>query len=392
MRVAFDISQTGATKAGCGYLAHSLGEELAKQPSLDMNFLRTFGASFWDPANPDLTISGRDGEDGYRAGFAEPAEAAAFWNQSGPALAEALGKPDIIHCNNFHSPPPMPGVKQIYTLYDMTVFDCPQYTTNGNRTVCMRGIMHAACNADAMIAISEASKANFLDYFPYDPDRITVVPLGSRFAGQVSEVRPAKVPGGKRFILAVGTIEPRKNFDVLLQAFRSLADQQDVMLVIAGKVGWNMESFDLGPAALGLDDRVRLLSYVSDEELAWLYANCTAFVYPSLWEGFGLPVLEALSRGCAVVSSDATSLPEVTGEAALLFDPASPEALADRITLLLNDEPARAALRQRAQRQAARFSWASAARLTLDVYQRVLASPPRARRSQEPALASAAIQ
>jgi glycosyltransferase involved in cell wall biosynthesis len=382
MKVAFDISQTGATKAGCGYLAYSLGQELARQPSLDLTFLRTFGPFFWDPANLDLTVPGGDG---YLAGYAEPVEAAAFWGQSAPALAEALNGPDIIHCNNFYSPAPIPGIRQVYTLYDMTVFDCPQYTTDGNRSVCMRGIMHAACNADAMIAISEASKAGFLDYFPYDPDRITVIPLGSRFAGPIAGARPAKVPNGRRFILAVGTIEPRKNYDILLQAFRRLADQQDVMLVIAGKVGWNMESFDLGPTAIGLGERVRLLSYVSDEELAWLYEHCTAFVYPSLWEGFGLPVLEALSRGCAVISSKATSLPEVTGEAALLFDPARPDELADRIALLLNDEPTRVLLRQRAKQQAALFSWASAARLTMDVYQRVLELPPRTRRPQRPA-------
>ena len=378
MKIAFDISQTGATKAGCGYFAYALANELlAAGKTLDLSLLRTFGSAWWDPENEAIDFSGADAPARYAAGFADHGDATKFWTAKPDAIREALGCPDIIHANNFFSPPPISGTRQVYTLYDMTVFDCPQYTTESNRVVCMQGIMHAACNADALIAISEYTKSNFLDYFPFAEDRVTVVPLASRFSQASRSERPASVAAKSRFVLAVGTVEPRKNYDLLLQAFGLLSREADLTLIIAGRIGWNMDDFALTPTALGLGKRVKLLSYVSDEELAWLYANCVAFVYPSLWEGFGLPALEALSRGCAVISSNATSLPEVVGNAGLLFDPSSAQDLADKIMMVVDHPEERNRLKRQAPAQAARFSWQKVATSVLRVYEQVAARPQR---------------
>jgi glycosyltransferase involved in cell wall biosynthesis len=381
MKIAFDISQTGKSKAGYGWFAYSLAHELAQRPeSCEMTFLRTFGLSWWDSANMDLTIPTDGAEAHYRAGFALQEEATRFWAQNPKELREQLGAPDIIHSNNFFSLPQIPDTRQVYTLYDMTAFDCPQYTTEANRSVCLRGIFKAACNADAIIAISEFTKKSFLDYFDYDPERITMVPLGSRFSSTSERKLPEKLRLGERFILAVGTIEPRKNYDLLLEAFRGLARHDPgVTLVIAGRLGWNMESFELGPQALGVGNRVRIMFDVSDPELAWLYAHCVAFVYLSNCEGFGLPVLEALSNGCAVITSNAASLPEVAGRAALYFHPSSAENLMHCMITLIENTSERERLKSLARSQAIRFSWRSTASLVREAYESVLAMPPRSR-------------
>ena len=178
------------------------------------------------------------------------------------------------------------------------------------------------------------------------------------------------------FWLAVGTIEPRKNYGLLLEVYAQLiADLSGHVspLCIAGQAGWIESSLAPRIRQLGLDDRVHCLGFVEDRELAALYRACFGFVYPSLYEGFGLPVVEALACGAAVVAMRSTSLPEVVGEAGMLVAPQSPAAYLGAMKQLLLEPSRRADLRAAAPQQAARFSWQRSAERLLDLYQSVAA-------------------
>ena len=170
---------------------------------------------------------------------------------------------------------------------------------------------------------------------------------------------------------------PHKNLARLLEALALLPADRRPMLVVPGYPTWYETELRERAAALGVIDDVRFLAWVEAAELEALYALADCFVFPSLYEGFGLPVLEAMSRGVPVACSDRSSLPEVAGDAALLFDPESPPAIADAIERLLVDEALAARLREAGRAQAARFTWEATARGTLASYERALAEARR---------------
>ena len=164
------------------------------------------------------------------------------------------------------------------------------------------------------------------------------------------------------FVLNVGTIEPRKNLTRLIEAYARAPRRKEFDLVIAGGPGWMYDDIYHAPEKFGVSERVRFLGFVPDETLPALYSLCTCFVYPSLYEGFGLPVLEALACGAPVVTSKTSSLPEVAGAAAVLIDPRDTEDLAAALARVLEDGSLRTELAQRGLKQARRFSWEASAR------------------------------
>jgi glycosyltransferase involved in cell wall biosynthesis len=176
-------------------------------------------------------------------------------------------------------------------------------------------------------------------------------------------------------MLYVGTVQPRKNLERLIEAFAmatashtgASGGEQPLLLAIAGRRGWLSEAIDRRVAQLGLGGRVRFLDYVPDEDLPGLLSGATAFAFPSLYEGFGLPVLEAMACGAPVLTSTTSSLPEVAGDAAMLVDPTDTAAIAAALARLIADEPLRAELRARGLARAALFSWERCARETLAV-------------------------
>jgi glycosyltransferase involved in cell wall biosynthesis len=173
------------------------------------------------------------------------------------------------------------------------------------------------------------------------------------------------------FILSVGTVQPRKNYGRLVEAFHRL-DESDLTLAIAGGKGWLDDPLYRQIEALGLGERVRLLGFVDDADLPALYSAARVFAFPSLYEGFGLPPLEAMACGVPVVASRASSLPEVIGEAGLLVDPLDVEALASALRRALEDEDLRHTLISRGLAQARRFSWAESAQQLRGHYTRLL--------------------
>ncbi len=390
MRIGYDVSQTGTEKAGCGHMADSLLEAMvAATDTNDYIVYPTFGDRYWDLLGPEATR--RFTQEHVQLGLMHetPADAERFWRAPPADLEHQLGHPDVIHSNNFFCPSGLRHARLVYTLYDLSFFDHPDWTTEHNRQVCFDGVFRASLEADLIVAISAFSRDHFLRVFPhYPPNRVRVVHLGSRFstpsADTTAEPSPPLALDLTDFFLFVGTLEPRKNPVMLVRAYERYVKQCTGVpkpLVLAGGRGWLTESLDEEIRGQGVADRVHRLGYVDDDTLAWLYRNCRAFVYPSRFEGFGLPVLEAMGHGAAVITSANSALPEVIGDAGLLVDAEDEAALANALEALATDDARCGELRRRALERAARFSWRRAADQVLSCYDDVIAMEKRARSS-----------
>jgi len=382
MKIGFDVSQTGSRKAGCGFVADSLITALTRlDPENAYILYPHFGGDFRDPdalrttrridrANVSRIPVGRTSLEGKR-----------FWREMTPEKEVSLGSPDIIHANNFFCPIGLSHARLVYTLHDISFLRYPEFTTEQNRWICFNGVFKASLYADVVLAVSTYSRESFLDVFPhYPPERIEVIELGSRFAPDRPLTRPSPPELSRRFgagfWLSVGTLEPRKNLRRMLRAFAEYRQGTDdpLPLVLAGGRGWMEEDLETYIGALGLTNDVTPLGYVSDDELAWLYRNCHAFVYPSLYEGFGLPVLEAMTLGAAVITSNVSSLPEVAGDAALYVDPSNTSDITRAFKRLAGDGDLRERLKAMAVEQSRKFSWERSAARILAVYRRLMAS------------------
>lgn len=381
MHIGFDISQTGSGKAGCGYFAQALIQYLVDiAPQHRYSLFPSFGDFYFDALMPIRNpYPGHDVHYGPRHLTRETARA--FWGRE--QVEAALGQPDIIHSNNFWCPVQLGSSRLFYTLYDMSFAVEPAWTTEANRIGCFEGVFRSSLAADWVVAISEASRNHYLQVFPHFPEeRIRIIHPCSRFPDSEQQgQRPkalAGVPEGE-FWLSVGTIEPRKNQRRLADAYARYRAQggAPMPLVFAGGKGWLMDDFQRHLEELGIAADVVMTGYVSDEELIWLYRNCYANLYPSLFEGFGLPVLEGMQFGAATLSSNSTSLPEVAGEAAVLLAPDDTEGWALAMLQMAANRAERDRLRDAATKQAARFSWKDSANQLLKLYEEALASPKR---------------
>jgi len=377
-RIGFDVSQTGPEKAGCGWVADSLIRHLTElDDSSRYRLYRSFGGDYWGSDGPEATrhldltnvCTGLEHTTHH--------EARKFWQNPKQDFEAALGYPDLVHSNNFHCPTGLTTARLVYTLYDLHFLDHPEWTTEKNRQICFEGVFTAGLYADLVIAISEASKSHFLRVFPHYPaERIEVVHLACRLRDRPPMPTPTSLLHleGRRFLLNVGTIEPRKNQGRLLEAFASFTDagSESLLLVMAGGSGWLSHEVEDWLADVRLKDRVVRLGYVSDDELLWLYRNCFAFVYPSLAEGFGLPVIEAASQGAPVIASKVPAIVEVAGESVLLVDPRSPTDIRSAIDRLVNNEELRRTIGEAGRAHVKRYSWKSSAERVLELYDLVL--------------------
>jgi glycosyltransferase involved in cell wall biosynthesis len=282
-------------------------------------------------------------------------------------------KIDLFHATD-HLLPRLARVRSVFTLHDLVFRFYPHTHKTLNRwflTLMMPRFLEAA---DAVIAVSEHTKRDAIQTYGIDDAKITVIYEGvhARFRRESADSMAAvrhRYGLPDRYVLSVGTIEPRKNLTSLLEAYRSLRNgEPEFGLVIVGKKGWLYADFFRRLHELGLENEVVFPGFVPDEDLPALYSAADLFVFPSLYEGFGLPVLEALACGTPVVASNAASLPEVAGDAALLVDPSNVEALVRAMQDVLNSSALQEDLRARGPRQAAKFTWQRAARETLAVY------------------------
>lgn len=379
MHIAYDISQTGSGKAGCGFFADAMVRALLHISSDRFTLFPTFGDFWFDPGMPEDNPYPSE-RSAYGPRHAERQSAGAFW--SAPELDDALGNPDLVHANNFWCPTQLKRAKVIYTLYDLNFAEHPEWGTETNRIGCFDGVFRAAAAADWVVAISEASRDHYLRVFPQFPlERIRVIYPCSRFMDAERTGNPPNVAGiePQKFWLSVGTIEPRKNQRRLVEAYAQYlrAGGEPMPLVLAGGKGWLMSDFEDAIRQLGVRDQVIFTGYVSDDELIWLYRNCFANLYPSLFEGFGLPVLEGMQFGAPVLCSNASSLPEVAGDAAIQLPPFDVAAWTEAMLSLSKAPERRDGMIAASRVQAARFAWSDGAKALLALYQEAAASPKR---------------
>ncbi|MBN1180155.1 MAG: glycosyltransferase family 4 protein [Anaerolineae bacterium] len=292
-------------------------------------------------------------------------------------LSAALEGVDVFHASAV-LPWRQPGAANVITIHDLSALQFPELHTPNNRELHRRACRFAQEEADSVIVVSEATRRAVVADLGIPAQRVYVVyngvdaafrPLADREAVVRTLAPFGLVPG--QYILHVGTLEPRKNLERLVSAYAGVRQALSSLaptLVLVGAKGWGYRSLFERVDALGLAGHIRFLDWVPAEALLALYNGAVLFVYPSLYEGFGLPPLEAMACGVPVLASDAASLPEVVGEAGLLLPPEDTTAWTDAIVALLRDPARRDALRQAGLARAARFSWARAARETLAVY------------------------
>jgi glycosyltransferase involved in cell wall biosynthesis len=268
--------------------------------------------------------------------------------------------------------------KRVVTLHDATALLHPDTHTLLDNFLYRVYIPAGLRNVDAVITLSESAKRDLRRFLRFPAGRIHVVPLAaerafSPLAADVVRSTLARHQLEPGFVLYVGALEPRKNVPTLLRAFARLRREvPGVRLVIVGAPRWKFSAIPRVLDELRLRDAVQFTGYVADADLPALYSAASVFCFPSLAEGFGLPVLEAMACGTPVVCSNASALPEVAGDAAVLVEPTDAEAIAVALKRVLQQPETAAQLRQQGLARAARFSWERTATETLDVYSRVL--------------------
>jgi glycosyltransferase involved in cell wall biosynthesis len=273
------------------------------------------------------------------------------------SIVLARRRPGVFYSPGFNAPPTCP-VPFVFTVFDLIHLQIPEESGIGKRLYYQLHVKPAVKRARAVLTGSEYSKEQIVEWSGVGPDQVVVIQgaAGEEFTpdGEIHEP-------GYPYVLYVGNHKPHKNLGRLVQALARLGRGHSLRLVLAGAVEPDL----LGLArSLGVADRLVFLGRVPDERLPALYRGALAFVFPSLHEGFGLPPLEAMACGTPVVSSLATSLPEVVGDAALPVDPLEVDSIASGIDRIVGDEQLRSDLRARGLSRAARFSWDEAARRT----------------------------
>lgn len=290
------------------------------------------------------------------------------------------GKCDVVHSPDFVSPPHRQGA-DVITVHDLSFLMLPECAEPKLAAFLGKTVPRAALRADRIIAVSEQTKLDVVRLLGVSPNKVAVAYNGveSRFRpfrdadGEARLQRELGLPS--RFILHVGTLEPRKNLKRLVEAYGAIAGEvEGVALVLAGRKGWLYEPIlqaarEVNSAGKG--GRVVLADYVSDSDLPLLYNMAEVFAYPSLYEGFGLPVAEALACGVPTLVSAGGALEEVAGDAAMKVDPRSTEEIASALLTSLKDEDLREKLRHDGPPQVRRFTWEAAARRVLEVYREV---------------------
>jgi glycosyltransferase involved in cell wall biosynthesis len=289
------------------------------------------------------------------------------------AVVGMLGRGDIVHPTWY--PPALERLPRrarlVTTVFDMIPERFPELSVrSADATRRKRAWVEAS---DHVLVISEHTRRDLVELFGVDPERVTVTPLG------ITAAAPVPPPGApalerSRFVLYVGDrVTPYKNFSRLLDAMAADTVDPELRLVCVGPTA-RSDAEQQALVARGLEGRVEFLSG-SDGTVAWLYSRAVALVYPSIYEGFGLPPLEAMANGCPVIASDAASIPEVVGDAAVLVDPNDSGAFAAAIAGLDADAEQRERLVARGRERAEAFTWASTVDLTLQVYEGVVRSP-----------------
>jgi len=365
MRVCIDIQSAIAQRAGVGRYTRMLVEHLAatRAPADELalfyfDFQRK-GVPFPVPGATQRACRWLPGR------FVQKAWKTMGW----PSVDLFAGRADLFHFPNFIRPPLSRG-RSVVTIHDVAFLRMPGTIEERNYRYLTSRIRETVEKSDAIIAVSEFTRREIIELLGVPAERVTAIHSGIEpppgFRPPPASGNPKSKTENRKFLLTVGTLEPRKNYPFLIDVFDRLDFDGD--LVIAGGRGWKfdpiLERVEQSPKKA----RIRILNYVGDDELETLYRDCSLFVFPSQYEGFGFPPLEAMARGIPVVSAATGSLPEVLGDAAELVEGFDAGDWAARITRVLADGNLRRDLAARGPLQAAKYTWAETARKTWELY------------------------
>lgn len=364
MRVAVDATPLLREPTGVGHFTAALLDGLARHPEVDVT------------AFP-VSVRGR----GRLAAVAPPGVRTVapplparllrrLWAQRGwPRVDPLIGRHDIVHGPNFVVPPS--AAVRVVTVHDLTALHRPELCDDDTVRY-PDHIRRAAADGAWIHAVSDAVRDDIVASLGVDHRRVVSVPNGfTPVHGDAAAGR--RLAGTDRYVLAVGTVEPRKDLPSLLRAVDTLATAHpDLVLVHAGGDGWGMEAFSATLGAMDHPGRVRRLGRTADADLADLYAGARLVAYPSVLEGFGLPVLEAMSAGAPVVSTQVPAIVEVAGDAAMLVPVGDVDALAAAIEGLWTDEELRSTLVQRGHERCGHYDWDRCVASIVELYRRAL--------------------
>ncbi len=304
-----------------------------------------------------------------------------FWTQARLATELFRESPDLLFIPAHTLPILRPRtLKTVVTIHDLGVEYLKEYHQFPHKLYLGKSTTYASKHADGIIAVSESTKRDLIAKLGTPEEKIQVIYEGfdskifyPRDSKEVSKIKEKLNIKGD-YLLFVGTIQPRKNLLRLIQAFSNYlahTKKGDIQLIIAGKKGWLYEDILLAPARLNIDDKVKFVGHVGDSDLPALYSGASAFLFPSLYEGFGLPLLEAFASKIPVLTSNISSLPEVAGEAALKVDPNSTTQITEALDQIITNDKLRQQLISDSQLQLKKFSWKKCAQETLAFLEKV---------------------
>lgn len=369
LRIGIDIRPFYEPLTGVGWYLYYLLHELAKHEDVELYLfgdarITEYGPSLHAklPENARLCFFDLRGQPLGR--LDRPITAAAYvaWME----LADC----DVWFAANYFLPRLHSAVarRRVITIHDLTYKRFPELLQKETLFALEAQMAREIAAADAIVCVSESTRRDLLRHYQVDPDRAVAIHsgLGAPKSAEPIEGLPA------RYILFVSTIEPRKNLETLIDAFERLRDsgRYDGSLVVVGRVGWKSEA--LLPRLRGRG--IVHLDYLRAEQLVTVYRKAEVFAFPSIYEGFGFPLLEAMTQGVPSVAARSSSLPEVGGDAALYFDPKNVDELTEQLDRLVNDPALRSELVAKGHAQAAKFRWDVAAEETLAVLRRVAKS------------------
>jgi glycosyltransferase involved in cell wall biosynthesis len=303
-----------------------------------------------------------------------------FWTQIGLPLKlfTETKKPNVFFSPSHYAPRFSP-IPTAISIMDLSYIHFPELFTKHDLYQLVNWTKYSAKNAKKIFTISNFSRDDIIKTYGKEPKDVVTTYLGikqilgSKQKALSMEELKKKFGIDGNYILFVGTLQPRKNIAKLIEAFAEIKNKK-IKLVVVGKKGWLWEEIMQAPEKYGVKERVKFLDFVGDEDLPSLYKNASCFVLPSLYEGFGLPVLEAMKYGCPVLTSNVSSLPEVGGDACLYFDPKSTDEIAQKIDQVISDEKLRQEMIEKGYNQVKKFSWEKTAKETLNVLEKLAKS------------------